>query len=55
MNQVHSSQNILGIKAFLEVVSRGFCETHGTRGQMKPGADGPPQMEHLPGLGAVCG
>lgn len=53
MNQMHSSQNILGIKAFLEVVSRGFCETYGTQGQIKPAADGPTQNGATPWDGGL--
>lgn len=54
MDQIHSSHNILGIKAFLEVVLRGFCEIYGTQGQIKPAADGPTQNGASPWSGGLC-
>lgn len=54
MNQMHSSQNILGIKAFLEVVLRGFCETYGAQGQMNPAADGLTENGASPWDGGLC-
>lgn len=54
---MHSSQNVLGIKAFMEVVLRGFCKTYGTQCQIKTAAHGPTQrcMHPLPLGWQGCG
>lgn len=53
---MHSSQNILGIKAFLEVFFKmGFVRHMELKAKLNQQLLGPHKMEHPPGMGGcVC-